>query len=384
MRCERSKGLALGVLLLGLTGCPRGEVATESNTVVSLDAGAVATKTDTQVSPEGEVRSLAWAPLLVGDGALLWEVPAQSLGSAQQRGEVMPAFRAQVLQVLVEPGQTVAVGEPLVVVRMPEVLRAAGAYVAAGLRVSAHNQRREQLVSLRGEGLARLSDLAEVHAALAEAQAAQKEAQAVLAAAGVTTSEAPSLCEGSGKVTLRSPIAGVVTTVTASLGQLVEPGGAALVKLSGKGSSRVEARLPDAGTLQLRYELQLADGRVLALRQVSRAPMLDPRDGMAQTWLVAQNDEPLLSGLSGRLRVRLDKSPTEDRLWLVPARALRLGDGQVTVLRQRSGQLRTVRVKVAASAGGKALLSATDASELSLGDRVALDPSLTESTGEKP
>jgi hypothetical protein len=56
----------------------------------------------------------------------------------------------------------------------------------------------------------------------------------------------------------------------------------------------------------------------------------------------------------------------------------------VTVLRQRSGQLRTVRVKVAASAGGKALLSATDASELSLGDRVALDPSLTESTGEKP
>ncbi len=384
MKFERFRVFALGAVLLGLSGCPRADVPTESDTPVSQDGGSPATKSDINVSQVADVRSLAWASVTVGDGALLWEVPAQSIGSAQQRGEVMPAFRAQVLQVLVEPGQTVAAGEPLLVVRMPEVLRAAGAYVAAGLRISAHTQRREQLASLRSEGLARLSDLAEVQAALAEAQAAQKEAQAVLAAAGVAASEAPSLCEGSGRVTLRSPIAGVVTVVTAALGQLVEPGGTALVKLSGPGSSRVEARLPDTGALLLRYEWLLADGRAMALRLVSRAPMLDPRDGMAQTWLVAAKGEPIPSGLSGRLRVLLDKSPIESRLWLLPARALRLGDGQVTVLRQRDGQNKTVAVKVWASAGGKALLTATEASDLTLGDRVALDRSLAESAGDKP
>ncbi|MBL8632656.1 MAG: efflux RND transporter periplasmic adaptor subunit [Myxococcales bacterium] len=375
--------VALGAALLG--GCPHRDAATESDTRVSPPGDAAqASKLDNPVAATTDVRSLAWAQVTVGDGALLWEVPAQSIGSAQQRGEVMPAFRAQVLQVLVEPGQTVAVGEPLVVVRMPEVLRAAGAYVAAGLRISAHTQRREQLASLRSEGLARLSDLAEVQATLAEAQAAQKEAQAVLAAAGVSASDAPSLCEGSGRVTLRSPIAGVVTTVTAALGQLVEPGGTALAKLSGQGSSRIEARLPDTSTLQLRYDWLLSDGKTISLRQLSRAPMFDPRDGMAQTWLVPTKSEPIAAGLSGRLRVLLDKSPSDGRLWLLPARALRLGDGQVTVLRQRDGQRKTVTVKVVASAGGKALISATDERELVLGDRVALEPSLSESTGDKP
>ena len=80
--------------------------------------------------------------------------------------------------------------------------------------------------------------------------------------------------------------------------------------------------------------------------------------------------------------------PTGTRMfscsWLLPARALRLGDGQVTVLRQRDGQNQTVTVKVVASAGGKALISATDGRQLAPGDRVALDPSLSESTGDKP
>ena len=72
----------------------------------------------------------------MASGALLVEVPAQVVGSAQNRAEVMPAFRAQVIQVNVEPGQVVAAGDPLVVVRMPEVLRAAGAYISAGLRLA--------------------------------------------------------------------------------------------------------------------------------------------------------------------------------------------------------------------------------------------------------
>ena len=385
---------------LALGGCTRSEAptatvpVTASDTSVSPVSGtSVSQVSNTSVSPVStagprpatsvaapvEFRSLAWAQVEVASGALLVEVPAQVVGSAQNRAEVMPAFRAQVIQVNVEPGQVVAAGDPLVVVRMPEVLRAAGAYISAGLRLAAHTQRREQLNSLRGEGLARLSDLAEVAAALAEAGAAQREAQAVLQAAGLSVGEAHSLSEGSGRVTLRSPIAGVVTHVSAALGQLVEPGTPALIRIAGTGPTRIEARLPPAGAAKLRYELLLSDGRIWPLGLISRAPVIDPRDGMTLAWLQSASAEPLLPGQSGRLRVLVDASPGEPApLLLVPGRALRLGDGKVTVLRQRSGVSKTIAVQVWASAAGQSLLRAVEPAELLRGDRVAVDPSLTD------
>lgn len=314
----------------------------------------------------------AWAPLREAQGAELLDVPAQVLGSAAHRASVMPAFRAQVLQILVEPGQAVNNGAPLLVVRMPEVVRAAGAYVAAGMRWAAYNQRREQLQTLRGEGLARLSDLAEVAASLSEATAAQREAQSVLQGAGLSPADAGSLSEGGGKVTLRSPITGVVTQVSASIGQMVDPGSAALLHIVGGGDTRIEARLPDLDLAALRYEL-VTPQRSLPLTFLQRALALDPRDGTAPCWFLPPAGAGLLSGQTGRLRVRIAASAADTfPLWLIPTRALALGNEQAHVLRLRGGKTQTVPVVVLASALGQAVVRSLADADLIAADRVAV------------
>lgn len=325
-----------------------------------------------------EDSSSAWAPVRAAAGAALLDVPAQVLGSAAQRAAVMPAFRAQVLQVLVEPGQAVRSGAPLVVVRMPDVVRAAGAYVAAGLRLAAYNQRREQLQTLRGEGLARLSDLAEVAALLADASAAQREAQSVLQGAGLSPADASALSDGGGKVTLRSPIAGVVTQISASIGQMVEPSGSPLLHIVGAGETRVEARLPMLDPAVLSYEL-LTTARSVPLVLLQRAPALDPRDGTAPGWFQPAVGAGLLPGQTGRLRVRVTQVAGQaDALWLVPTRALALGGEQARVVRLRQGHKQTIPVTVVTSTGGQALVQPTADAALRSTDRVAVATQLVQ------
>ena len=330
---------------------------------------------------KAEPLSSAWAQVRSAQGAELLEVPAQVLGKASNRADVMPAFRAQVVQVLVEPGQEVTANAAVAIVRMPEVVRAAGAYVAASLRLNAFKQRRDQLQTLRAEGLARLSDLAEVAASLSEASAAQREALSVLQGAGLSAGDAEALAEGGGKVTLRSPIAGVVTQVSASIGQLVEPGATPLLRIAGSGETRIEARLPLIDQTALRYEFVTAR-ETTPIKLLQRAPVVEPRDGMTQSWFLPEGPTRLLAGQTGRLRVRIDaRRSDEASLLLVPARALRLGADQTSVLRRRDGTSQEVRVVVAASAAGQALVKAEVPTQLAVGDSVAVTAQLAPNGG---
>lgn len=360
------KWMILGVALA--CGCGPRDGGTSSATAAATDAGTH--HAEESAAPV----SSAWAKVRDAEGATLLEAPAQVIGSATQRAEVMPAFRAQVVAVQVEPGQQVAAGAPLVVVRMPDVVRAAGAYLAAGIRISAFQQRQQQLQTLRGEGLARLSDIAETAASLSEASAAQKEALATLLAAGLSGGDAASIADGAGKITLRSPLAGVVIQVSASTGQIVEPGQSpALVRVVGSGETRVEAHLPMLDTLPLRFEL--ADAQTTTpLRLLRQAPVIDPRDGMALTWLAPVGTQTLLAGQTGRLRTVVEKNgkdPTQ-RLLLIPARALQKQAKLPTVLRRRDGQTEQVTLKVLLSTAGLALVQPIDPKALTPLDVVAV------------
>ena len=88
-------------------------------------------------------------PKCRGRSATLVEVPAQVLPDRRHSAPVMPRFVPKVVSVQVEPGQQVTAGTRFVVVRMPEVVRAAGAYLAA-----AAARRQQQLQSLPRRGLA--------------------------------------------------------------------------------------------------------------------------------------------------------------------------------------------------------------------------------------
>ena len=300
--------------------------------------------------------------------------------------EIMPTFRAQVVAVLVRPGQRVTPGMPVLTVLMPEVLRAAGSYQGAALRIAAYQQRREQLLSLKSEGLLRVADLSESEARLAEAKATQLEALATLQAASLSPGEAAGLTSGGGRVSLRSPVAGVVTSVQASLGQVTD-GGTALVKIAGSGEVRIEARLLFGLPAHARYELVLPSGARRLLTLSDRSPQLDSRDGTVQAWLMvaqptaAPTDPAAMTdlppGLVGKLQVYVDEADaTLAQAVLVPARALLLKNSRAHVLRRLAkGDHELLPVQVLLTTGADALVKATSG-KLVIGDEVATDASL--------
>lgn len=359
-----------------------------------------------------------WVQVRPGLGVVLYEAPAQVLSAPGSIAEVMAPLRAQVVAVHARPGQRVVAGAPLVTVLMPEVLRAAFAYQGAGLRLAAYGQRREQLMQLKSDGLLRLADLAETDARIAEARAAQLEAQALLAVAGLAPSEAAALASREGRVTLRSPLAGVVTSVAATLGQVTD--GGPLVRVAGGSEPRIEARLPPTLPEHAAFALCLTSGTCRPLRLIERAPLVDSRDGKTLTWLVplspaaptgsaasasapspgsaaaapaaggagtATADPELVAGLTATLQVSLtakgasggDSGP---RPVLVPARALLVRNSQPHVIRRRDGGPQQQAVRVLLVTGADALVVAAAEPALKPGDEIAADAVPYAASGE--
>jgi biotin carboxyl carrier protein len=335
-----------------------------------------------------------WVKLRPSGAAPLFEGPAQVLPSPGSAAEVMPAFTAQVVQVLVQPGQRVVAGEPLCVVLMPEVLRAAGSHVGAGLRLHAYAQRREQLLALKGEGLTRLSEQMEVEARIAETKASQLEALAVLHSAGLSPAEAASLSASGGRITLRSPIAGVVVDVHVNLGQVIQPG-SQVMRVVGSSGQRIEARLSAQLPTGARFELILPGGKRRALRLLERSPQVDGRDGTILSWLVSEFvdgakarpldagvalDPELVPGLVARIAVYSATAQTSTgTAWVVPTRALRLAESGAELLRRGPADVpQPLVVKVLWSSGVDSLVSADGLHE---GDLVAADASFYHGPG---
>ena len=334
-----------------------------------------------------------WVKLQPSAQTPLFEGPAQILPSPGSIANVMPVFSAQVTKLLVQPGQRVAAGEPVCIVLAPEVLRAAGSLVGAGLRLQAHLQRKEQLLALKNEGLARLSDQLETDARIAEAKATQLEATAVLQAAGVSAHEAATFLQNGGKITLRSPIAGVVVSVSVNLGNVVSPG-TALLKIVGAQDHRIEARLLSNVPEHARFELRLPSGKRMPLRLLERSPQADSRDGTRLSWLVveeggahgnltgntpATSEAELVPGLWGKVVVLSEPQQGKDKSYVVPSRALKIvGTGAQIFRRGARDQPEPVSVRVQWSSSVEALVSAP---ELRDDDWIAQDASQHQLSG---
>jgi len=312
-----------------------------------------------------------WVKARSSEGVPLLEAPATVLPSPEGSAGVVPPYRARVVRVLVRPGERVQKGQTLVEVIMPEVGAAAGAYAAATTRLEAYGKRKAQLEALKVEGLVRLADVLEADTKLAEARADQQSALSILRTAQMDGADAERIVAGSGQVVLRSPISGMVTAVAAGVGDSREPSGEPLVRVSGEGDSRVEARFArtfdGAGA---RYELVGSNGVRYPLTFVARAPVVDPRDGTTAAWFQAPAGTRLPHGLSGRLQVTLEGSVGAA---VVPARAVLLEGGKPYVMIHAGGKAEKVPVEVLASSGAEALVKG-----VSPGDEVAADAALAE------
>jgi hypothetical protein len=338
---------------------------------VPAGAGAAASAEGGTGAPSSAVT--AWVPVRPPTDLALLEAPAEVVGAPEAMGVVVPPFMARVVRIHVRAGEHVARGAPVVAVVMPQLVSAAGSYMAAVTRMEAWGARREQLLRLRAEGLVRAAELAEVETRLADARAEQQTALATLRSGGLGAADARRLLDEAGVVVLRSPVEGTVLEVDAVLGEARDAAGRPLVRVGGGGATRIEARfahrpLSVAGKEGgARFELVSALGRH-ELRLLSMAPVIDPRDGTLRCWFETATPGQLPQlppGLTGRVRV----IPAPDAgMLVVPATAVVLeGDRAYVVVREGVGG-RKVPVEVLASSGTDALVRG-----LSKGQEVATE-----------
>jgi cobalt-zinc-cadmium efflux system membrane fusion protein len=305
------------------------------------------------VAPSAAARWIASRP---ADDTALLEAPARVLPSPDAVGSIAPPLTARIVRVRVKPGQRVAANEPLVDVLMPELLHAAGDLAGEEIKVAAYSKRRAQLEALRGEGLARLAELAEVDSQLATARADAQAARATLRAAGMSDAQAAALLSGDGVSSLKAPFRGLVTTLDAYPGQVREPSGAPLAIIVGTGDGRVEARLPSAPSDGGAFAF-VSGGEAVPLELVSISPRYEPADGTRLAWFSAVDGGALPIGATGRVRQHADPS------WrVVPARAVLEGPSPRVRVRRGSGAA-LVEVRVIARSGAEAIVSGLDPAE---------------------
>lgn len=213
--------------------------------------------------------------------------------------------------------------------------------------------------------MVRAAEIAAVEASIGEARAEILAAEAVLASAGLRGREAEILSRGGG-VTLRSPVAGLVTEVDAPLGAIREPGDGPLVRIAGGSAERVVARMALVPPEGARAEFVGPEGDPVPLVRLAVSPIADPRDGSREVFFALPPGAQVAAGSAGVVRTRL---PPEPGAVAVPARALLLREGRSFAFVRRNGAVEEVQVEVLATGRGDALIRGS----ILPGDEVAAD-----------
>jgi membrane fusion protein, heavy metal efflux system len=294
-----------------------------------------------------------WVPLRAPDAASFLELPATVLTATGATGVVNPPYPGQIVKLNVRAGERVRRGQALAEIMMPTVVAAAGENSAARTRLDAYTARMQQLRTLKAEGLVRSVEIADAEMRLAEARADEERTGAILRSAGVAPEQARHLAESGGAVAIKSPIEGVVTEVSAALGETRDSAGAPLVRVAGTAPARIEARatqrLPDGAT----FEFVTAAGERVPVRLISEAPVVDARDGTAASWFQPEPSRVLPGGLTGRLRIIPPKRPG---LTIAPRSAVGRNAGTAFVRARHQDRADDVAVRVLMSSGADALI----------------------------
>jgi membrane fusion protein, heavy metal efflux system len=332
MKCSRLAALVLAIL----PACR------------SSEAPAPAPPAPTRTSVDAK-----WVPLRAPDAASFLELPATVLTATGATGVVNPPYPGQIVKLNVRAGEHVRRGQALAEIMMPTVVAAAGENAAARTRLEAYTGRMQQLRALKAEGLVRSVEIADAEMRLAEARADEERTGAILRSAGVAPGQGRQLAESGGAVAIKSPIDGVVTEVSAALGETRDSAGAPLVRVAGTAPARIEARasqrLPEKAT----FEFVTAAGERVPVRLISEAPVVDARDGTAASWFQPDPARVLPGGLTGKLRIIPPKRPG---LTIAPKSAVGKNAQTTFVRARRQDRADDVAVTVVMSSGADALI----------------------------
>lgn len=153
-------------------------------------------------------------------------VPARIALDPRREARVSAVTAGTLERILVRPGDVVDVGGGLATVLSPELGTAIGEHLAGSARLEAARARRERIETLRAGGFSSIAEVAEAEAAFTVAAAEAEAAEERLRVFGVAPEKVrPRDGEHfSSRFSVRSPIAGEVLAIEASLGGSVASG----------------------------------------------------------------------------------------------------------------------------------------------------------------
>jgi len=315
---------------------------------------------------EGEVEAapsadFPWVEPVASEGETVDELPAHVVQTAESEAVVMAPLEARVVSVVVRPGDTVAKGDPIATVVMPELEAAVAALRGADGEMTVLEGRQARLSKLQAEGLAVRRDVVALEIQIARAESVRKTAKAVLAGAGLRSG---------GVHTLRSPIDGVVVEADVRLGEVRHPddGPLAIVRApTGRCVSAVLPRKPDAA---MRTDFVREGEDPVPLRLVTS--ISDASGFGYQAWFEPVNDGESGSGLEASARGRVSfRLPSEGPSWRLPETAVGRDDtGAFAIVAEGAARPRRVALDVLRVGSGDAYVRG----DLSATSRVATDP----------
>lgn len=321
-----------------------------------------------QVTPRREAASSgsAWVLVTAPRDVALLQASARVVLAGSHQAVIRPLFRAQIVKFSARAGDRVKAGDPVVEVIMPEVVAAAASYRGALLRGEVQAARREKLRGLREEGLVGEAAVFDIGSRTAETEQQAWLAAGTLRAAGIDPGRASLRTT---RVSLRSPIDGVLRELGGQLGEVVEGQGAPVAVIVGEGPARVEARFLHAPPAGCAMRFVAVDGAVWPLKPTPVARVIEADDGASVLWFEPQEERLAFAGLRGSVECVSD----DPSVVQVPATAVgRVGETLV-VYRREEATVRAVPVALLMSSGASALVRASAGAELRAGMTVAED-----------
>lgn len=305
---------------------------------------------DAEPSQRAESAPSRFVPVSKPEDRSIMQAPAVVRASAPASGEVTAPAPLRIAHVYVKVGQAVAVGDPIVDVHAPDLLDAAAVVLSAAARARAHQERADQLEALLDEGLALRAQVFEQRSMAADLRASRLQAIALLRSAGIDPEQASALMQR-GVVTLRAPVAGIVTDLSARPGRSFDPGTTPIARLTGQASARVEVQTAKGWPQATSIVFTASDGRRIVLDPAPVSSVVIPSDGTTRAWFDPREPVELPDGLVG-----IAEMLAAQDVWEVPAAAIRQMGNQSLVLRRRADRSEPIEVQVITASGASALV----------------------------
>ena len=348
--------IGLSVLVAGCNKEPAPDAAPASKT--SPDAGAPSARiTDAQrkyITVEAVAVSGA-VDVLALPGRVTFRPQAQSAVGATAAGRVVA--------VLVQAGQVVKAGAPLLTIESADAAAARATLDQAATRLGSAESVFRRQVEMVEKGVGLEFERQEAEARLKEARAEHERARhaADLIGAGLGI-----------RVTVRAPADGVVMTIRTAVGATVAPGGEALLELGDPTRLQVVAQVPESDLRRIAVgqeaEVELPG---LAIRVPARvenfSPRVDLESRRVQVYLaLLRRADGLRAGMMAQIALRVGAEAGIS----VPVSAVLIKDGKrrVVYVARPDGAFEARDVQVGRSRDGRA----TILQGLSAGDSVVV------------